>query len=453
MIKKILIANRGEIACRIIQACRKRHITSVAIFSEADAQSLHVQLADEAYAVGGPLPSESYLNSDTILEVARSAGCDAVHPGYGFLSENAEFARAVEAAGMAWIGPTPECILAMGDKHHARELAQRAGVPVLSGSQRIDRADTPELAAVGAAVGYPLLVKAAGGGGGIGMRNVDKPEDLVAAVRAAQELAAKCFADSTIYLERFISKARHIEIQLFGYGDGRVVHLYERDCSIQRRFQKVIEEAPAPGISAMCLRRMREVAVALAASQQYRGAGTVEFLFDTESEEFYFLEMNTRIQVEHPVTEMITGFDLVAMQIDLAAGEPEVITQQSIQSNGHALECRVYAERPAKGFLPSTGTLKTFKLPPHQPGIRVDTGFCEGMAVTHLYDPLLAKVITWGSTREEAATLMGVALEGFEIEGVQTNVGMLRAIMQHEAMLRSAPTTDFLAAYAKEVVG
>lgn len=452
MIRKLLIANRGEIACRIIRACRQRGIVSVAIHSEADAQSLHVQLADEAYRVGGPLPSENYLNMEAILEVARSAGCDAVHPGYGFLSENAEFARAVETAGIIWIGPTPECIVAMGDKHYARDLAQRVGVPILPGSPRIALAGKPDLASLATSVGYPLLVKAAGGGGGIGMRSVHQPEDLAGAVQAAQALAEKCFADSTIYLERLVSKARHVEVQIFGYGDGRVVHLFERDCSIQRRFQKVIEEAPAAGIPEPCLARMREAAIALAASQQYRGAGTVEFLFDAETEAFYFLEMNTRIQVEHPVSEMVTGLDLVCMQIDLAAGEPSVLGQQEIACSGHAFECRVYAERPAKGYLPSTGTLTTFKLPPERAGLRVDAGFQEGMAVTHLYDPLIAKVIAWGKDREEAAASMARALDDLEIDGVQTNLAMLRQTMRHKALLRSTPTTDFLSIYAKELV-
>lgn len=451
MLRKILIANRGEIACRIIQACRKLGITSVAIFSEADANSLHVQLADEAHPIGGPLPSESYLNADAILATARSAHCDAIHPGYGFLAENADFAHAVENAGISWIGPTPESIVAMGDKHHARELAQHAGVPTLPGSTRITDGHEQQIVQAGEAVGYPLLVKAAGGGGGIGMRPVDNAEDLIAAVQATQKLAAKCFADSTIYLERFISEARHIEVQIFGYGDGRVVHLYERDCSIQRRFQKVIEEAPAPGISEDRLEHMRKVAVALAASQHYRGAGTVEFLFDTRSEAFYFLEMNTRIQVEHPVTEMITGLDLICMQIELAAGSATGVAQHDIHSSGHAIECRVYAERPAKRFLPSTGTLTAFELPKH-PGVRVDTGFRKGMAITHLYDPLIAKVIAWGNNRDEAAERMHVALESFVIDGVQTNLNMLQAIMQHDAMLRSVPTTRFLTHDAKEVI-
>ncbi len=453
MIKKVLIANRGEIACRIARACRKLGIESVAVFSEADTRALHTQMTDEAYPLVGSLPSESYLHTEAVLAIARSAGCDAVHPGYGFLSENAEFALAVENAGMTWIGPTPECIQAMGDKHHARELAQRAGVPVLPGSRRIEPDSDADPAEIAQAVGYPLLVKASGGGGGIGMRNVDKPEDLTAALKAAQTLAVKCFGDGAVYLERFIGKARHVEVQIFGYGDGRVVHLFERDCSIQRRFQKVIEEAPAPGISEPCLQRMREVAVALGASQRYRGAGTVEFLFDTEGEAFYFLEMNTRIQVEHPVSEMVTGLDLVCMQIELAAGRLQPVSQQDIRCGGHAFECRVYAERPAKGFLPSTGTLGAFKLPSPHPGIRVDTGFREGMAVTHLYDPLIAKVIAWGGTRNEAAALMRRALDELEIDGVQTNLAMLRAVMRHKTLLESAPTTRFLADHAREVIG
>jgi len=452
MIGKVLVANRGEIAARIVDACRKAGVRSVAVYSDPDAQAPHLQRADEAYALGGELAAESYLNQSALLEVARSAGCDAVHPGYGFLAENAEFARAVEQAGMVWIGPAPECIEAMGSKHQARELAVSLGVPVVPGSAVLSEEDDAALAEAAAGVGYPLLVKASGGGGGIGMRAVAQPQDLAAAVRATRDLAGKHFSDGAIYLERLVARPRHIEVQVFGFGNGEAVHLFERDCSIQRRYQKVVEEAPAPNVPDATLERMRAAALALARSQNYRGAGTVEFLYDTDTGEFYFLEMNTRIQVEHPITEMITGVDLVGMQIELAAGRLAPVAQASLAMRGHAFECRVYAERPAKHFLPSTGVLEVFDFPAGAQGLRVDTGYAQGMRVTHLYDPLLAKVIAWGETRGAAAQRMRDALAAFQVKGVETNLGMLQALMSHEALLNGTPTTQFLALYPETAV-
>lgn len=451
MIRKVLVANRGEIAARIIEACRQCGVASVAVYSEPDAQAPYLKQADEAYPLGGALATESYLNQAALLEIAGKAQCDAVHPGYGFLAENAEFATAVEQAGMAWIGPTPECIVAMGSKHQARQLAVELGVPVVPGSAILS-ADDAALAEAASSVGFPLLVKASGGGGGIGMRAVAKPEDLAAAVRATRDLAGKHFSDSAIYLERLVAQPRHIEVQVFGFGDGQAVHLYERDCSIQRRYQKVVEEAPAPNLPEATLEKMRAAALALACGQKYRGAGTVEFLYDTDTGEFYFLEMNTRIQVEHPITEMITGADLVAMQIKLAAGTLAPIEQSALNQHGHAFECRVYAERPAKHFLPSTGVLETFAPPVEGAGVRVDTGYAQGMKVTHLYDPLIAKVITWGETRELAAARMRDALAAFQVSGVETNLGMLQALMSHDAVLNGTPTTQFLSLYPETAV-
>ncbi|MCG8358457.1 MAG: ATP-grasp domain-containing protein, partial [Kiloniellales bacterium] len=318
---KVLVANRGEIACRVIRGCRALGLSAVAVHSEADAAALHVELADEAHAIGPPKPQESYLKAETIIETARKAGADAIHPGYGFLAENASFARMVQDAGLIWVGPRPATIEDMGDKERARLLAKSAGVPILPGSPRFPENDLAGLDEAAAEVGFPLLVKASAGGGGIGMRLVEAPEDLQKVVVATQGMAARSFGDGTVFLERYVRKARHIEIQVFGLGDGHAVHLFERECSIQRRFQKIIEETPAPGLPAATRQAMAEAAVALAKQERYRGAGTVEFVVDAESNAFFFLEMNTRIQVEHPVTEMTTGLDLVALQLRLAAGE------------------------------------------------------------------------------------------------------------------------------------
>ncbi len=429
--KRILIANRGEIACRIIRACKALGIETVAVYSEADAKSLHVELADFAEPIGPAPAAQSYLNGERILEAALRHGADGVHPGYGFLSENTGFARAAEAAGVRWIGPTPESIEAMGDKQRARAVAQAAGVPTLPGSRRfaIDALDDIEQAAQG--VGYPLLVKATGGGGGIGMRRVDAPEQLLAAVAATQALAAKAFKDGTIYLERLVACARHIEIQVFGHGDGTAVHLFERECSVQRRFQKIIEESPAPGLPAPMIERMAAAAVALAAHQRYRGPGTVEFIVDADTLDFYFLEMNTRIQVEHPVTEMVTGWDLVQAQIRLAAGTFSPLTQAQIAQCGAAIECRLYAENPAKNFFPSPGPLEVFRLPLQMAHVRVDTGVREGDQITPFYDPMIAKLIVWGKDREAALARLREALAASRIGGVKNNVGFLAAVAGH----------------------
>ena len=451
-LRKVLIANRGEIACRIIRSCKKLGLGTVAVYSDADEDSLHVGLADEARHIGPPAAKESYLAIDRLVAAAKAARADAVHPGYGFLAENSRFAQAVAEAGLVWIGPTPQTIDDMGDKERARLLAKAAGVPVLPGSARFTPDNLHGLAEAAAAVGYPLLVKAAAGGGGIGMRRVDQPADLEKTVSATQALAEKSFGDPAIYLERFIEPARHVEIQLFGFGDGRAVHLFERECSIQRRFQKIIEESPAPGLAPATRQAMAEAAVALAAQERYVGAGTVEFVVDARGG-FYFLEMNTRIQVEHPVTEMTTGLDLVELQIRLARGDDlAALTQASIMASGHAVECRIYAENPAKNFLPSPGPLTMFETPNGLPGIRIDTGFRQGDKVTFHYDPMITKAIAHGGDRTEAITRMAAALESFKVEGLATNIAFLRRILGHPAFRAGNTFTRFVDIYLAELL-
>lgn len=447
--KKILVANRGEIACRIMRACKALGIETIAVYSEADAGSLHVSMADRAVPIGPSPAQQSYLNYENILKVAREHEADGVHPGYGFLSENTDFARAAELAGVTWIGPTPQSIEAMGDKESAREIARAAGVPTLPGSHRFANGELEGVEAAAAKVGYPLLVKATGGGGGIGMRLVETPEKLLASVAATQQLAVKAFNDGTVYLERFVPRARHIEIQVFGYGDGTAVHLFERECSIQRRFQKIIEESPAPNLPQALREQIANAASALAAHQRYRGPGTVEFVVDAESLEFFFLEMNTRIQVEHPVTEMVTGWDLVQQQIRLAAAGPALtgftkIKQADIQTRGSAIECRIYAENPAKGFLPSPGPLNAFVLPENWDGVRIETGVRQGDAITPYYDPMIAKMIVWGETRALAMQKMLRALEASRIEGVKNNLDFLQVVIRSMEFDRGRVDTGFV---------
>jgi 3-methylcrotonyl-CoA carboxylase alpha subunit len=451
MFKKILIANRGEIACRIQRACRTLGVATVAIHTAVDADAEHALTADERHLVG-PEPN-GYLDAVQVLNIARRAGCDAVHPGYGFLSESADFARAIESAGLAWIGPTPASISDMGDKERARTVASLAGVPVLPGSPRFD-ADLPaDLDTIAQAIGFPLLVKASGGGGGIGMRKVEDLASLREAIRTTQALARKAFGDGTVYLEREVRHARHVEVQVFGFGDGRTVHLFERDCSIQRRYQKIVEEGPAPFLPEPTREAMHAAALQLASQQKYRGAGTVEFLYDIDRGSFYFLEMNTRIQVEHCVTEMITGVDLVRMQIELAAGDLFThVVQGAMTCRGHAIECRVYAERPAKGFLPSTGTITRFDLPAASTHLRIETGLRKSSVVSHHYDPMIAKLITWDETRSAAAQRMGLALESLHIEGVQTNLSMLQRVVAHPAFLAGQTHTHFVDVHRADIV-
>lgn len=428
-IEKLLVANRGEIALRVFRTCRRLGIASVAVFSEADDASAHALGADEAVPVGPSSARDSYLRSDKIISAALDRGADAIHPGYGFLSENADFADAVAAAGLVWVGPDSETIRAMGDKQRARDIAVRAGVPVVPGSRRFEPGDNAGLEDAAAAVGFPLLVKAAGGGGGIGMKRLETPDGLAEVVAATQSMAAKSFGNGAVFLERFVPKARHIEIQVFGFGNGEAVHLFERDCSLQRRFQKVIEESPAPGLPETVRRQMAQAAVDLCRATRYRGAGTVEFIVDAATFEFFFLEMNTRIQVEHPVTEMVTGVDLVAWQIELAQGTLAPMKQSAIQVRGHAIECRLYAENPERMFMPSPGPLTLFRLPQESTFLRVDTGYREGDTVTPFYDPMIAKIIVWGENREAARKAAVAAMRSTEIQGIRTNRDFLIACL------------------------
>jgi len=446
--QKVLVANRGEIACRVMHSCRTLDLKTVAVYSEADAKALHVSQADEAQAIGPAPAKQSYLVIESILAATKATGADAVHPGYGFLAENSDFAKAVARAGLTWIGPTPESIDDMGDKERARLLARAAGVPILPGSARFAPGDLAGLDEAARAVGFPLLVKASAGGGGIGMRRVDKPEDLVKTVAATQALAEKSFGDGTIYLERLVANARHIEIQVFGFGDGRAVHMYERECSVQRRFQKIIEETPSPGITAETRAAMADAAVTLVRQERYRGAGTIEFVVDADSGAYYFLEMNTRIQVEHPVTEMTTGLDLVALQIRLArVDDLSSLTQESIRPSGHSIECRLYAENPAMNFLPSPGPLKRFQLPNGIDGLRIDTGVREGDQITFHYDPMIAKIVSHGRDRNEAIARMLEALGGVQVEGVNTNAAFLGRVIDHPAFRAGDTHTGFVAAH------
>ena len=450
--KKILIANRGEIACRVIDSCRRLGIVSVAVYSEADAGALHVSLADEAVAIGPAPARESYLVADRLVEAAVASGARGIHPGYGFLSENAAFARAVEAAGLVWIGPEPHSIENMGDKERARGIARACGVPVLPGSPRFDGEALHGIEEAATAVGYPLLVKASAGGGGIGMRRVDDESSLRKVAEATASMAGKAFGDPAIYLERLIERARHVEIQVFGFGDGHAVHLRERDCSVQRRFQKVIEESPAPGLPGSLRDAMAEAAVALCRHQRYRGAGTVEFVVDAERMDYFFLEMNCRIQVEHPVTEMTTGTDLVAWQIELARGHLAPIEQRRIVASGHAIECRLYAENPAKRFMPSPGRLVRFRMPEPGPDVRIDTGYREGDEVTYHYDPLLAKIVVRGDDRDAAIDRMREALDAVQVDGIATNAAYLAACVEHPDFRAGNVATDFISRHHKELL-
>jgi 3-methylcrotonyl-CoA carboxylase alpha subunit len=450
--RKVLIANRGEIACRIVRTCRALGLQSVAVFSEADAQSLHVAMADEAAAIGPSAPRDSYLAQDKILGAAAAHGADAIHPGYGFLSENAAFARRVQEAGLTWIGPAPDTIAAMGDKERARAIARAADVPVLPGSRRFAPGDLAGLAEAADGVGFPLLVKAAAGGGGIGMRLVNDAAALHDVAVATQSMAQRSFGDGTIYLERYIPLSRHVEIQVFGFGDGAAVHLHERDCSLQRRFQKIVEESPAPGLPETVRAQMAAAAVRLCRDQRYAGAGTVEFIVDAATFAFFFLEMNTRIQVEHPVTEMTTGVDLVALQLQLAAGTLAPFPQARIAAQGHAIECRVYAENPARNFLPSPGTLGVFRLPPTGAETRIDTGFRQGDTITPFYDPMIAKVICHGPDRAAAIGRMRAALDAIAIDGLHCNLGFLRRVMRHPAFASGEVSTALVARHAADLV-
>ena len=440
----VLVANRGEIARRVFATCRRLGIATVAVYSEADAEAPHVRDADRAVLIGPPPARESYLVGEKILEAARATGADAIHPGYGFLSENAGFAEAVIAAGLTWIGPPPSAIRAMGLKDAAKALMARAGVPVTPGYLGEDQ-DPETLAKEAGRIGYPVLIKAVAGGGGKGMRRVDEAGGFDAALGAAKREAKASFGDDRVLLETYVQRPRHIEVQVFGDAHGGVVHLYERDCSLQRRHQKVIEEAPAPGMSAEARAAVTSAAVKAAQAVGYQGAGTVEFIADgsqgLRGDRIWFMEMNTRLQVEHPVTEMVTGLDLVEWQLRVAAGEPLPLTQDQITLTGHAVEARLYAEAPARGFLPSTGPLAHFRLPP---GVRIDSGVEEDGEITPFYDPMIAKLIAHAETREAALAELAEACDHVEVWPVKTNAGFLARCLENPGFIAGEVDTGLI---------
>jgi acetyl-CoA carboxylase biotin carboxylase subunit len=440
VLQSVLIANRGEIARRVIRGCRALGVRTVAVYSEADAGWPHVADADEAVLIGPAPARESYLDGERILEVARRTNAQAVHPGYGFLSENWRFAQACEAAGLIFVGPPWQVIQRMGDKVGARRLMAGVGVPVVPGSDGpVDSAEAAR--EIAGRIGYPVMIKAAAGGGGIGMLRVKDEAGLAAAFASAQRRAQSAFGSGALFVERFLEAPRHVEVQVFGDGGGRVVHLHERECSIQRRHQKLVEESPAPNLSAVLKARLTEAAVAGARAVGYVNAGTMEFI--VQGDEFYFLEMNTRLQVEHPVTEEVTGVDLVAAQLRVASGEPLPWTQEQVAQRGASIECRIYAEDPAKGFMPSPGRITRLVLPEGS-GVRVECGVTEGVEVTVHYDPLLAKLITSGRTRDEAIARMSGALGGFVVEGVKTAIPFQQRVMQSAAFRAGAVHTQMV---------
>jgi propionyl-CoA carboxylase alpha chain len=441
MFEKILIANRGEIAVRVIRTCKSMGIRTVAVYSEPDFRSIHVSQADEAVLLGGARPAESYLVMDKIIDAALATGCQAVHPGYGFLSENPLFAEKVAAAGLIFIGPPAPVIAAMGDKIAAKKLAIKAGVPTVPGhSEPVITLAEAQAAAAG--VGYPILLKPAAGGGGKGMRIVDRAEEMASALQLCQQETQKSFGDARIFVERFISKPRHIEIQIIADQHGHVVHLGERECSIQRRYQKIIEESPSCALDPILRERMGSLACELARKAGYVNAGTVEFILD-EQGEFFFLEMNTRLQVEHPVTELVNGLDLVELQLRIAAGDVLPFSQQQVALKGWAMEVRVCAEDTERGFVPSIGLITRYAAPKGK-NVRVDAGVDAGSTVGVFYDPLLAKVITWGETREEARKRMVQALNGYHIEGILTNIDFANQVITHPVFIRGELSTDFI---------
>ncbi len=442
MFKKILVANRGEIAVRILRACRELGIQTVAVYSEADRSALHVRYADEAYLLGPAPARESYLRGDKIIEIARKCGADAIHPGYGFLAEREAFAAACLEAGLAFIGPKPSAIAAMGDKRTARQTVMAAGVRVVPGTEGTGAMSDEELLALAPQIGFPLLIKASAGGGGKGMREVKSLEEMPALLQAARREAEAAFGDGNVYLEKVVEGAHHVEIQILADQHGNVIYLGERDCSLQRRHQKLIEEAPSPFLDEALRRKMGEVAVKAAQAVDYVNAGTIEFLVDKEKN-FYFLEMNTRLQVEHPVTEMVTGVDIVAEQIRIARGRPLSYKQKDIKIRGHAIECRINAEDPYNGFLPSTGRI-LHSLLPTGPGVRVDTGVYPGFEITPYYDSLIAKLIVWGETRGQAILRMRRALEEYRLVGVRTNIPFHQRMMDSPRFIGGQYDTRFV---------
>lgn len=441
-----MVANRGEIALRVMRSAREMGIATVAVYSEADRNALHVRFADEAICIGPPPSSESYLRIDKLLDAAKQTGADAIHPGYGFLSENKTFAKAVKKAGLIFIGPSPEAIEIMGSKLAAKEAVAKFDVPLVPGTAE-SITDTKKAKQIAKEIGYPVLIKASAGGGGKGMRIVEKEAEFEEQMDRAISEAKSAFGDGSVFIEKFVSSPRHIEFQIFGDQHGNIVHLFERECSIQRRHQKVVEEAPSSLLTPELRATMGEAAINVARSVGYYGAGTVEFIMD-EKKNFYFLEMNTRLQVEHPVTEEITGLDLVQLQIKIAQGEKIPFKQQDLSINGHAIEIRVYAEDPANNFLPDIGTLQTYSRPQGH-GIRVDDGFEQGMAIPFYYDPMIAKMICHAENREAAIQKTIRAIDDYEITGIETTLGFCRFVMEHKAFTSGDFDTKFVEKYFK----
>lgn len=441
MFKKVLIANRGEIAVRVIRACREMGIATVAVYSEVDAQALHVQLADESYCIGPAPAKDSYLNIANLVSAAVMARADAIHPGYGFLAENADFAEVCGACGIVFIGPDSDAIRKMGDKAIARETMKQAGVPTVPGTEGLIE-DTETAVRVANSIGYPVIIKATAGGGGKGMRVAHNEEELAKALRQAQKEAEFAFGNSGVYLEKYLEEPRHVEIQIMADKHGNVVYLGERDCSIQRRHQKLIEEAPSPALDGKLREQMGRAAVLAAKAVNYHGAGTVEFLLDKHGR-YYFMEMNTRIQVEHPVTELITGIDLIKAQIAVAAGYPLSFRQEDVKINGWAIECRVNAENPAKNFRPSPGKINSY-VPAGGFGVRIDSAVYPGYEISPFYDSMVAKVIVWGKNRQEAIRRMKRALAEFTIEGIETTIPFHQKLLEHDVFLSGDFNTGFL---------
>jgi len=439
--QKILIANRGEIAVRIIRACRELGIATVAVYSEADRDALHVRLADEAYCIGPTPLKDSYLNFANIMSVATLTGCDAIHPGYGFLSENADFAEIVESCNITFIGPPAEAIARMGDKSAAKQTMKEADVPVIPGSDGLV-SDVDEAVRIAREIGYPVIIKATAGGGGRGIRIAEDEEALIAGIETARQEAEKAFGNGGVYIEKYLTGMKHVEIQVMADKYGNVVHLFERDCSVQRRRQKLIEEAPCPVLTPELRERMGQAAVRAAKAVGYVGAGTLEFLLGPDGQ-FYFMEMNTRIQVEHPVTEMITGVDLIREMIRVAEGHPLSFTQEDLAIDGWAIECRINAEDPERGFLPSPGTLQ-FYLPPGGIGVRVDSSAYQGFVITPHYDSMIAKLIVWAPTREEAIARMKRALAEFAVDGIKTTIPFHLRVLNHPVFVRGDFDIKFL---------
>lgn len=441
MINKILVANRGEIAVRIMRSCREMNITSVAVYSDADRNSMHVRYANEAYNIGAAPSTESYLNIDKIIKVALKSEADAIHPGYGFLSENAEFAKRVQEAGLIFIGPSPEAISAMGDKLTARKIMLDSGVPVVPGTKKqVDKPD--ELNNIAAEIGYPVIIKASAGGGGKGMRLVKGEDELINAYHRSKSEAKVAFGNDTVYIEKYIESPHHIEFQVLGDEHGNIIHLFERECSVQRRHQKVVEETPSPLMTEELRREMGEQAVAAARSVNYTGAGTVEFLVDNNLN-FYFLEMNTRLQVEHPITERVTGIDLVKAQIDIANGKPLSFKQSEVYQTGHAIECRIYAEDPENNFMPNAGLVRNITEPLGL-GVRTDGYVYEGYEIPIYYDSMISKLIVWAQTREEAVERMKRTLYEYKIVGVKTTIPFLKRIMYTPDFISGNYDTHFI---------